>query len=358
MDHLNWLHQVKRDTPGFLEHMKGSVTPGFYHYSLTGDLFDETEHWGLGNTVFAIKNYYSLGVLDTLKEQERQAMSLFIKSFQRKDGSIIDPVVKREAWVREKLSAIRHKNFRNFFHQQTSRAETRQSISALHLLNERPDLYPKFPNTPEAVVRYLETLRWNHPWGASSHFSHLLFFLAHSEHPQKEQLIDVAIHWINQLQHRENGAWYKGTPPVVQQINGAMKVFTGLRAANRLSFNHAEKLIDLALNAKDNRQACDNFNVIYVLKCAREATQGHYRNDEIQAFALDRLSIYRNYYWPEHGGFSFLPGKANHYYYKSIITKGLPEPDIHGTTLFLWGIAVIAQILEINDQFGFKEFAA
>ena len=37
-------------------------------------------------------------------------------------------------------------------------------------------------------------------------------------------------------------------------------------------------------------------------------------------------------------------------------TKGFDEPDIHGTVLFLWGIAIISQILGIGEELGFKEF--
>jgi len=50
-----------------------------------------------------------------------------------------------------------------------------------------------------------------------------------------------------------------------------------------------------------------------------------------------------------------LPHKTNIYYYGAKITRGLNEPDIHGTCMFLWGISIISQILEIDQELGFKE---
>ena len=66
---------------------------------------------------------------------------------------------------------------------------------------------------------------------------------------------------------------------------------------------------------------------------------------------MDRLQIYKCYYWPEKGGFSFFEKRANKNYYDANISKGLAEPDIHGTHLFLWGIAIITRILKVEESF-------
>lgn len=352
----DWIFELKNKAPSFLEQMKGKKVPGFFKYSLSGDLYPESSKWGLGNTVFATKIYYTLGLLDKLPEEERKDIANFIKSFQDKNGEIADSLLREVAFFREKLSAIRHWNFNNFFHQQTARAETRQAISVLKLLGEKPDVYyKKFPQTEKEIEKYLSRLDWTHPWGAGSHFSHLVFFLANSELNNKDILIDFSISWVNKIQHENDGAWYKGNPSIQQKINGAMKVITALKAADKVRFEYAEKLIDLCLSATNDRHACENFNIIYVLKYANELLGNSYRYEEIKNFALNRLEIYKKYYWPEIGGFSFIEGKAGFYYYKSIITKGLPEPDIHGTVMFLWGISIIAQILGINDELGFRE---
>jgi len=352
-----WIFQLKRDALLFMEKIKVAKTPGFFHYTLSGDLFDDQTHWGLGNTVFAAKIYYTLGLLNALPESQCQNMITFIKSFQALDGNIYDPLVAHRAFWRDKLSAVKHRDPLNFFHAQTIRAETRQSVCALMLLGENVHVYPTdLPTTPENVACYLNKLDWTKPWGAGSHFSHLLFFLAHGDLENKNALIDSAIEWINAIQDERSGCWFQGQPSLQQKINGAMKVLTGLKAADRLAIDEPRRLIDMALSARNNAQACDHFNVIYVLKYADEATRHNYRHDEITSFAMDRLTQYRKHYWPEQGGFSYFLGKSNDTYYNAVISKGLPEPDIHGTVLFLWGIALITQILGMEKELGFKEF--
>ena len=181
--------------------------------------------------------------------------------------------------------------------------------------------------------------------------------MKNSDLADKQALIDFAINWVNKLQSSKDGAWYNGSPCLQQKINGAMKIITGLSAVNKKDFQNSEKLIDLCLLARNDKHACDNLNIVYVLKHANELTGFCYRYKEIKNFTLKRLGVYQEYYFPEIGGFSFLPNKTNVYYYGAKITKGLNEPDIHGTCLFLWGIAVIAQILDIDKKLGFREQA-
>lgn len=357
VEQIDWIFQLKKHVPRFLKRMKGVFMPGFFRYSLTGDYFSEQKHCGLGNTVFATKIYYTLGSLDALPQTTRDEMKNFILSFQSSNGMIFDPLVAHRARWRDKLSSIKHRDFQNFSHTQTIRAETRQALSALMLLGHAPRIYPDdLPRDPERITRYLEGLDWTHPWSAGSHFSHLLFFLAHSDKAQKQELITTAIAWLARLQDAQTGCWFKGNPSLQQKINGAMKVLTGLKVANRVTIANPQRLIDTALGASNDRQACDHFNVIYVLKYAREAVGKCYREEEIRSFVLDRLEQYQSYYWPEVGGFSYFLGKSNNIYYNAAVSQGLTEPDIHGTVLFLWGIALIAQIIGIEKELGFKEF--
>lgn len=356
MEDIKWIFQLKENVPAFLEKMKGEKIPGFFRYSLSGDLYDESVKWGLGNTVFAAKIYHTLNLLGEMNQDKKQAMAEFIKSFQFSDGIIADSLIKREAAAKNFLSAICNFSFANIFGRETAAAETRQAISALNLLGEKPSIpYNYFPQNDDAIKKYLSSLDWQKPWHAASHFSHLVFFLKHSELDNKEQLINVAIGEVMDRQNSEDGAWYEGQPDLRQKINGAMKVITALKVAKKMEFEKAEKLIDLSLAASNDEHACDNFNVIYVLKYANELTGGTYHNKEIRNFAVERLGIYKKYYYPEIGGFSFFLGRANTHYYAARITKGLNEPDIHGTVMFLWGISVIARILDINKELGFNE---
>lgn len=357
VEQIDWISQLKETVPRFLERMKGTTTPGFFRYSLSGDFFGEEKHWGLGNTIFATKIYYTLGALDTLPQATRDEMKQFILSFQLSDGVIFDPLIARRAYWRDKLSTIKHRDFQNFSHTQTVRAETRQALSALNLLGVKLTVYPEnLPHEQKGVILFLERLDWTRPWSAGSHFSHLLFFLAQSDLAQKQELIDTAVEWLGSIADPQTGCWFKGNPSLQQKINGAMKVLTGLKAADRVTIANPQRLIDTALGASNDRQACDHFNVVYVLKYAREAVDKCYHEEEIRRFVLNRLEQYQSYYWPEVGGFSYFLGKSNDIYYNAAVSRGLAEPDIHGTVLFLWGIALLLTILDLDQEMGYKEF--
>lgn len=362
-ENIDWIFELKGKVPPFLDKLKGKKR-GFFHYSLSGDLYSKSENWGLGNTVFAARIYYTLDMIDSLPEDEIKSIIRFIKSFQRSDGSIYDPLISRKVPVINRLYGAKNLDFSNFRGQKTKRAETRQCFSTLLLLNSHPDLpYLEIPYTLEGIDRYLSSLDWSKPYGAGSHFSHLLFFLYVNKEmfnihkDDADYLIDYATEWVNKLQSAEDGGWQRGqNVPLTQKINGAMKVITGLKAVNKLNFRCPEKLIDLCLSTTNLEQACNNLDVVYVLRYANELTGGNYRYNDVGDFCYEWLKICREHYFPDIGGFSFFKHKANQYYYGAKITKGLNEPDIHGTFLLLFGITHISQILSIHKELGFKEF--
>lgn len=350
-----WLYDLKYEISGFLRKIKGKKRPGFFHYSLSGDYWGENIKWGLGNSVFFLKIIYTLGLEKEFEKEAREAVN-FIKSFQRKNGEISDVLVYIVSLPFLLRSLIQTGKKVDFLCRQTRRAETRQAFCALGLFGEKPELeYGEIPKTEKEVKEYLEFLDWEIPWGAGSHFSHLLFFLSNSALKNKNELIDYAIRWIAGIQ-KDDGFWYQGDPGDAQKINGAMKVITGLKAAHRLDFEKAEKIIDLCLKNKNDRHACDNFNIAYVIKYCFEKTDKAYRADEIKEFMVNRLSIYRQYYHKNEGGFSFKKNKANRFYYGALISRGKNEPDIHGSVMFLWGISIVAQVLDIDKKLGVKEF--
>jgi len=362
-ENIDWIFELKDKVAVFLDKLKGKKS-GFFHYSLAGDLYSERENWGLGNTVFATKIYYTLDMIDSLPDDEIRSIVNFIKSFQRSDGSIYDPLISGKVPLISRLYTARYLDFSNFLGQKTKRAETRQSFSALLLLNSRPDLpYLQIPYTREGIDRYLGSLDWNEPWGAGSHFSHLLFFLYTNKkmfninEESTDKLINYAIEWVNKLQSPKEGCWYRDQNiSQFQKINGSMKIITGLNAAGIKNFKYPEKIIDLCLSAANLEHACNNLDVIYTLRNANALTGGNYRYRAIEDFCYKWLRICRTHYFPDIGGFSFFEHKANCSYYGAKITKGLNEPDIHGTVLFLWGIAMISQILVIDKDLCFKEF--
>jgi hypothetical protein len=352
-----WISGVKARLPAFLEAMKGRKRPGFYRYSYSGDRPSESAHWGLGNTAFAAKCWYTIGLVDELTDEDRHAMVSFIESFRRRDGLIYDAYLRRRALPGDVATTVLQRRWRDPPHVQARRAETRQAYSALRLLGHRAPM-PALPftNGHAAVERFLDRLDWTEPWNAGSHVSHLLFFLAHGDQPARDELIEHVVARVHGLQQAD-GSWYEGAPDLAQRINGAMKVITGLKVAGRTSFERSAPLIDLCLAATQDRQACDNFNIIFVLKYASTLADG-YRRSEIEQFCLDRLAVYRRYYRPAEGGFSFWENAANDRYYGALVSDGRNEPDLHGTTLFMWGLSVIAQLLRVDELVALREFDA
>lgn len=349
-EQFTWLKTLKPSVLQFLNKLRSREAPGFYHYSLSGDLYDENYHWGLGNAVFASKIYYMLGALD---KKESVSLSTYIRSFQRSKGYIFDPLIYKLTLPQKIKDSILALNWGSLLSKKTKRAETRQAFAALACLNQKPnEPFLDVPYTKSEARQYLERLDWSHPWDAGSHFSHLLFFWEYNKRFFNYKVQDsnilkkYALGWISSLQSSTNGSWYQGNPSNTEKINGAMKMLTGFAAANIHSFNHPDKLIDLCLESVSDRQACDNFNIIYVLYCCSKKV--NHRRKEIKDFCLKRINIYKDYYFPNIGGFSFYKNKANDVYYGAKITKGLAEPDIHGTVMFVWGITLISKILKLN----------
>lgn len=359
---MEWLKELKPGVLRFLDQMKGK-RPGFFKYSLTGDICKEDDcHWGLGNTVFATKIYYMLDNLGSIDEQNRSLYMAFIKSFQNNNGEIYDPMIQRKSFGLRIKESVVLRDRGNLLNQHTRRAETRQSFAALMCLGGKPNLPYKegIPYTKDGVERYLERLNWNYPWGAGSHFSHLLFFLRANKElfgfcdSIAEDLIDHAMKFLSRYNSKEDGSWHRKGKAISahQKVNAAMKIITGFESVNKNGILYPDRLIDLCLSSVNDEHACNSLDLIYALYyCSR---MGDYRSEEIRRFCRARLEDFRRFYWPEYGGFSFFSDRANDIYYGAKISRGLKEPDIHGTVLFLWGIVLISKILGIDNDLSFK----
>ena len=165
------------------------------------------------------------------------------------------------------------------------------------------------------------------------------------------ELIKYACEWISKIQSPIDGCWYKGgTVPLKQKINGAMKILTGLHAAEIYDFPYSKNLIDTALTAINDDEACSNFNIIYVLY-ACNLINPDYRKKDIEKFIHNRITLYHQFYSKKEGAFSFHKKQSNDTYYGQRIAQSKNESDIHGTTLFAWGIAIINQMINLNVDF-------
>lgn len=348
-----WLTNIKKSVISFLQDLNINRDYTFFKYSYSGDLQSPRDGWGLGQLVFAGKILYMLDEVKGLKPEHRDNLIAAIDSFWKTDGFYSDARLVKPS-LKVVLGSFLKGRQPQPSYEQIRRAETRQTFAALIALNAKPRAaFMHVPDTQQEISKYLSSLDWTQPWAAGSHFSHLLFFLHHNqalfgtpEDPSSE-LIDFATEWIGKRQSASDGCWYDDpVRSATEKINGAMKILTGFRAAGKSRFPYPECLINTALTIPNEMEACSNFNVVYVLYCCRSLTD--YRHDDIKAYCLQKLSHYKQYYFDDIGGFSFYLNRANQKYYGAKITRGLKEPDIHGTVMFLWGITLISKIIGLD----------
>jgi hypothetical protein len=342
----------------FLEHQQNKSRPGNYHYSYSGDLFNPLAHENIAGSIFALKLFYMLGETD---ERVIKPITDRILTFQKSNGSIYDPSIFRKSFLRNAAAALKRGKFQNLDNHEYIRAETRQAYSCLLPYGIIPSpIYTDIPIKPDQIITYLKKLDWTRPWGAGSHFSHLMFFLSlmHKSGKIDDETFRIAkqtaLNEIASLHHKEDGAWYLGNPSKLQKINGAMKILTGMLWTDA-RLTHPEQLIDLCLSHTDPVHACDQFNKTMVLRYANEATNNSYKREEITLWCEKALKEWQTYFHPEQGGFSFWKARANERYYGAKITQGLNEADIHGTVLFVWGLSMMAKLMPLSEINWIKE---
>ncbi len=355
---MNWLHELKPNLRSFLKLMQENDY-AYFKYSFSGDLYTLHDRWGLANTVFAVRILYITGLLDELSSLQKHNLYKSIINFSDSNGTFSDPLLHyysfKEKILRTK-AIIRSKGLKTLFFEtdnQIKRAETRQTFAALYLLGHTPPKPFPVAKDKQDIYKYLNSYNWKQPYSAGGNLNHLLFFLRINEElfPQNknnsEDLINYIIDWVNKIQSPIDGCWYSGKTSLFQKINGAMKILNGFHSACRYKVNYAKQLIDTVLSAINDIQACDNFNIVYVLYGASRV-EPDYRKDEIRNFLLNRLRIYEEFYFRSPGGFSFNKRYAQPNIYGKTINKGLPEPDIHGTAMFVWGIAIIDNMINLG----------
>ena len=354
MNNINWLKTIKHKVISFID-LISEDDYRYFRYSMSGDLYNRNDKWGLGQLVFAAKILYMLNASQDITLQKKENLTGAIQAFEGKEGYISDNLIINLYKNRTPGGILKFlkKKPGTFDIEKVKRAETRQAYAALQLLGAKASQpFLQIPYDKDSIISFLSQFDWSKPWDAGSHFSHLMFFLkANSlmfgyKVQESENLIVFTDEWIDGLQNKNDGFWYKGSADKKQRINGAMKILTGKAAAGIKNIYYHEKIIDGCLESVNDTEACSNFNIIYCLYCCSRVSD--YRKREIAGFCEERLNIYRNYYFNDTGAFSFYQGKANDYYYGAKITSGLNEPDIHGTVMFLWGITLISKMIEID----------
>ena len=354
---MELIFKVKENTLSFLDKLyKGK---GYFSYSLNSDLYDQGKKWGLANTVFATKIYYILNSLDNL--DKKPEMVDFIQTFSGKGGIYFDPLL----WTplkkfRSHAAALKKGDFSNLiFKNKNKKPETRQAIVALWLLGDKPkEPFVALPYTIKSLKLYLLGIKYHNIWGAASYVNHLLFFykmnadLFDYKTEQAQVLKDYCLKTIDDWQNPQDGLWYRGEVSVKQKINGAMKIISAFNIIGRKNIDYAEKIIDFMLAVKDDYyyDGCDNLNAMYVLRYVFDSLGKNYRCQEVNEFCRAALSRYEKYFYPQEKGFSFIPGSKPRKYYGREVTKSFPGADLHGTMMFTWATALIADITGVGQE--------
>ncbi|MGQ9574278.1 MAG: hypothetical protein ACUVUC_03095 [Thermoguttaceae bacterium] len=345
-----WLAGLADSIWEWLARVRTAGRPGWVRFCPSGACLAPGPKAGLGASCLALKTCAMLGLTPRLPDGELHQWIAHIQGFQtprgRFAGYFEDPSILRIAdrqagWFRRNVP-IR-------------RAETRQACAALLSVHSGP-VYPitRLPSTPSQVRRYLRQLDWTRPWGAGSHAGHLLFFYglggASGAGGHDPELVEAACSELDRLQDPATGSWHRGQPPIRQIINGAMKVLTGYAFLNR-PFRLAERLIDTCLASPSGHDGCDQADAVYVLHQCAGVT--NYRRAEIEGSLVGRLRAIRRLQRAD-GAFSFFPDRAQTHYYGVAVSRGLPESDVHGTTLLVWTLVMIGDLLGFRAQYGWR----
>jgi len=350
---IDFLGEVKDKLPFFIDEMRGNKS-GFFRYTYSGDIIKEDVHWGLFNSVCAGRILY---ILNATSDSNSRDIADYILSFKKSDGYIFDDTILKYSFVNRLVSTILTRDMSHVAGILNKRAETRSSLTCLLNLGIKINEFRlPIPDNEEQISDYIIRLDWNHPWSAGSHFSALIFFLMYSYNNNlsmmnfNKDLIKSAFKNVDKYRRLEGG-WGIGKLDPIQEVNGSMKMVLAYQWADK-KLNMVERLIDLCLNFSKLDNGCNNLDVITVLyECSKYSD---YRSDEIRYYLNSMLDIYKNFWYSEYGGFSFYKNRSIAHYNGAKIARYKPEPDIHGSWLNLFGLAMVSEICGYNKFFGFK----
>ncbi len=359
--HKDWLQEVARGLPAFLDSLALPDQPGRYLPCRRG-LTPAGREVALGFSCLALKLAYTLGRWEALAEDRRRAWLEFIRGFQAEDdqpqelmrGAFLDPALigrlRPEPWWRRLGRRGPDARTRAVI------AETKQAIATLAEVGASPRRpYLAFPRTREAVRAWLEGLDWRRPWTAGALAAQLAVFLrtqapAVLAPPQVEALVREEADFLARLADPDTGAYWRGSRPERGElINGAMKVLTALDWLEE-PVHHPRALTALCLAELPRPEGCHLVDLVYVLhRCAQE--QRHHRQ-QVHDYALQVLDMIRRHHNPDRG-FSYYIGRSQTNYYGVDIARGLEESDLHGSLLLAWALAMLMELLE-EDELGWR----
>lgn len=363
MKNLLWLTDLNNNIEQFLSGLNSDSDE--YNFKPCIDGLEESgKKIKLGFCCYALKISFISGAWDKLDNQKKNEWINYINSFQKNKknfpkNSFIDNEYIKYYYLEQNRQLIKNlgKKVLNYlpnFNYLTKsdilinsiRAESKQAISTLHqvdALNQKK--YLDFPSDLETINSYLNSLNWTKPWSSGAQFASLCVFNK-TQLDNNRMSIKALEDFSNKLVNKETGGYYFGDNPGSQEfINGTMKMITGFDWLG-IQIHFPEKLIDYCLNTNPSSEGCDLVDIVYVLYMCQKQT--NYRKSEIVSYLNNIISVIYLHYFPDQYGFSYFVNKSQTHYYGVKFSKGLSTPDIHGTTLLVWALSMILEIIEFD----------
>lgn len=351
-----FFEEVYAGVSSFLESMY--LGNGMFKYTYSSDIVQPKENFfGLASSVFALK----IGHMTSSKfvKENFKDIKSFIFTFRNEDSTFHERFIARKSFTRRMAKSILSKDLKHIMNVYNTIAETRQTYAALKVYNtEITTPYNVIVEYKKQDVKnYFNNLDWRNPWHAASHVSHLAFFSRYcfsvgSINEETFNVIKESILECLKLYQDREGFIYIGNPSFQCKVNALMKVCLILESLDCNdffdSYNHC--LTESILKSIEGNHGCDLFNTLWV---TRFLNKGKSSSDKIKDYCLKMSETYSMYYHKELGGFSFFKNRCSKGYYGARVTKSSNEPDIHGTSLFLWGIVALNELLGLNNKYCF-----
>jgi hypothetical protein len=349
---FGWLTHVEETTTSLLERLQAPEQPGRFLPCERGAT-ELGRAMGLGFSCFALRTLAMFGRWESRPYTERRAWLDYIRSFQvaGEQGAFIDPpeinyLSRSVGWGERIVRALRRAPARPSA-QSIILAESKQAIATLAEIGESADRpFTGFPTTPKSLGAWLQSLDWTRPWGAGGQSATMVVFLKTQAPKFLEpglvtDLLNVCREFFATIADPVTGAYFRGKRPRQGElINGAMKVLMSLDWLE-VEPHYREKLVATCLRRLPSASGCHLVDAIYVLhQCVRGAAER-----DVRDYCLRVLEMVKTHSYPW-GGFSFYLRKAQTSYYGVPITHGLDEPDLQGTCLLVWALAMIWRIVD------------
>jgi hypothetical protein len=211
----------------------------------------------------------------------------------------------------------------------------------------------------EEMRKFLESLDWSDPWGASQWTGRVVSRHRLAEtffDEEADDVVEAAVEWLSSHQDPETGAWFEGDVPRYAQINGIYKIWKGLLPNADFPIQRPESVIDLCIEALESDPRLTGtpdslciWDVSFVLNIALDVTD--YRRDEVGQLAAQALPKLEAMYRPD-GAFSYTPHGSIGILAPFKLSPAKNQSDVGGTTILLSGIAELSDLCGLREEWG------